>query len=771
MTRALLRKIRQDLRTYPFQCLLILAIVACSTAALTLALTVRQSTNRPFDRVFAETHGAHLWIDAPLSFNLTAVARSPEVSESAGPYPTLWKQWLVQGLDKYEMALYAMPATRLPVGQPAVTNGRWLGASGDREIVLDRNFARDLGISVGQPVELLTKQGKVTLQVVGLAVSAGWGAYPDWDPGLAYVLPQTLPLIDPNQADWSSRLAVRLQNPDASGAFARQLEAANPRIDFGFVDWHDVRDNVAFNAGINVVLIGVMSLFALIAACFVIANAIGGRVLAQSRDIGLLKAIGFTPGQVTAIFLLEHLALGLVGGLLGVAGGIALAPLLLERSAAALHTTPAPAVDGLVIALSLGIVLALVALFTLLPAWKGGRISTVAAIGGGLGRPADRPSHLARLAAHLHFPPAVVVGIKDAFARPLRSWVAVAALTLTVVCVVGAFGGTAMTQKLLTDPTGTHNQAAMTVDRGDLSAAESRQILATHPQVQAVMPELQTAAALPGSSAEFDIRAVSGDIGRFRPPIYQGRMFSAPGEAVVGQGLLDLLGVKIGDSLTVTVNDKPLTVKIVGRILELDNDGRVISVSFDTLRQALPSAQPDQYVLALAPKTDKPALKAALVHESNDQFQVTIISTAKFREDVRQVQALVLGLNAILLLVGLANLLSITLLGVRERFHDLGVLKAIGCTPRQIIGSVLAGVGTLALIALLIGIPLGLVFNRLMTAYIGQATGFGREIGANPPLWSIIALVPGMLLFAALAAAIPGGVASRLRVTEVLRYE
>ncbi|HET8523012.1 MAG TPA: FtsX-like permease family protein [Thermomicrobiales bacterium] len=771
MMRALLRKCLADLRAYPFQSLLIVAIVACCTAALTLALTVRQSTNQPFERVFAETNGAHLWIDAPRTFDLAAVAKSPEVAESAGPYPTLWKQWLVQGLDKYETVLYAMPATSLSVGQPAVTNGRWLGANGDREVVLDRNFARDLGISVGQPVELLTKQGKVTLHVVGLAVSAGWGAYPDWDPGMAYVLPQTLPLIDPNQADWTSRLAVRLRHPDSSEAFSRRLEAANPRVDFGFVDWHDVRDNVAFNANINVATIGVMSLFALIAACFVVANAIGGRVLAQVRDIGLLKAIGFTPGQVTAGFLLEYLALGLAGGLLGAAGGIALAPLLLERSAEALHTTAAPAVDGLVILLSLGIVLGFVALFTLLPAWKGGRIATVAAIGGGVGRRGERPSRLARFATYLHFPPALVVGIKDAFARPLRSWVAIAALALTVVYVVDALGGVAMTQKLLHDPTGTHNQAAMSVNRGDLSDAGARQILAAHSQIQAVMPELQTAAALPGSSAEFDIRAVSGDIARFRPPIYQGRMFAAPGEAVAGQGLLDLLGVKIGDSLTITVNDKPLTVKIVGRILELDNDGRVISTSFDTLHRALPTTQPDDYVLALAPKTDKAALKAALVHESKDQFQVTIISTAKFRQDVRQAQALILGLNVILLVVGLANLLSITLLGVRERFRDLGVLKAIGGTPQQIVASVLTGVGTLTLIALLIGIPVGLAFNSLMMAYLGKASGFGREIGANPPLWSIIALVPGMFLFAALAAALPGRFASHLRVVEAVRYE
>ena len=60
-------------------------------------------------------------------------------------------------------------------------------------------------------------------------------------------------------------------------------------------DWHDVRDTITDQTNTNTIIIGVNTLLALIAACFTVATVISGRVLAQRREIGLLKAIGLTP--------------------------------------------------------------------------------------------------------------------------------------------------------------------------------------------------------------------------------------------------------------------------------------------------------------------------------------------------------------------------------------------------------------------------------------------------------------------------------------------
>ena len=85
-------------------------------------------------------------------------------------------------------------------------------------------------------------------------------------------------------------------------------------------------------------MLGSASLAALLAVGFIIANAIGGRILASRRDIGLLKAAGFTPGGVTALFVVENLVVAGAASIVGTALGIALSPLLLEPTASLLGT-------------------------------------------------------------------------------------------------------------------------------------------------------------------------------------------------------------------------------------------------------------------------------------------------------------------------------------------------------------------------------------------------------------------------------------------------
>jgi putative ABC transport system permease protein len=68
----------------------------------------------------------------------------------------------------------------------------------------------------------------------------------------------------------------------------------------------------------------VTSGFALGLGAFLIYNAFSVAVNRRRRDIGTLRALGATPRQVQALFLLEALALGLVGSILGVLAGVGL---------------------------------------------------------------------------------------------------------------------------------------------------------------------------------------------------------------------------------------------------------------------------------------------------------------------------------------------------------------------------------------------------------------------------------------------------------------
>lgn len=117
-----------------------------------------------------------------------------------------------------------------------------------------------------------------------------------------------------------------------------------------------------------------------------------------------------------------------------------------------------------------------------------------------------------------------------------------------------------------------------------------------------------------------------------------------------------------------------------------------------------------------------------------------------------------------------ANLMSTSLLSVRERTRDLGIQKALGLTPAQIGLSVVMGSIAMAVIALLGGITMGLL---LMKEFVQQV---GIEIGAGPDFffihWGMIGLLlPFVVVLAILSSLWPAYRSARLQVVDALRYE
>jgi len=772
MNRALFHKALADLRSHRLQTALILLILTAATATLALAATIQRSMNNPWERTFAESNGAHLsFFSDTAEVDLTSISRLEGVSATAGPFPVVWEHSLVKDHEKYSLLLYGMPSELPAVGRPLVTEGRWLAAEGEDEIVLDRSFARHLSLKVGDRVDILSRQGKVTLSVVGLAVNSGWGLYPNFNPALVYVLQSTLARLETDADKWGSALWVRLFDPEASQEFQERAYALFPEgaIEES-LDWHDIREWTNFTIKIMVLFLGVFSVFALFAVGFIVANAIGGVVLSQYREIGLLKAVGFTPGQVTLLFLVEHLGLGLVAGVAGLLLGTVIAPLFLRPTAELLNAPAMPVYDpALYLAVLVGVEV-IVALFTIWPAWRGGRIGTVQAITVGFARVRSKSSRLARLATRLRLPPVVALGVKDAFARPLRALLTIAGLALTVLTVTFSLGMETSIQVFSRDPALRGIPYDMAISRGYLSDVEARRILEAHSEVSAYYSITWGYAQVEGQTESINTRALGGAYDQFRIIIPEGRMFSAPGEAVVGMGLLDWLDLKVGDELRLTMDGKPLDLRIVGRYVEMNNMGQMAMYSLETLQQVDPQAEPDAYALKLTPGADAQALEAALLRESSDQFNVEMVDKDPPKE-IGQVRVVIFGLNIVLVSIGLISLFNTTLLGVRERLRDFGILKTVGLTPRQIVVSVMTGMSLLALLAVLVGIPLGLIVTRLLFDYLGRQMGMGAELGMIPPWWWLALLAPGALLVSILGSVIPARQAAQVRVVEVLRYE
>jgi putative ABC transport system permease protein len=232
--------------------------------------------------------------------------------------------------------------------------------------------------------------------------------------------------------------------------------------------------------------------------------------------------------------------------------------------------------------------------------------------------------------------------------------------------------------------------------------------------------------------------------------VVQGRIFHAPNEAVAGQGFLDLMHIGVGAWISPTVEGVPVILHIVGRTIEPGNNGDVLDFGLDALSDA--GAAPGQlvYSLVLKPGVQPAAARASLLAASQDQLDVQVVSNPA--DGLGVVRAVIAVAVVVLAVIALANLLTATAIGLRDHVHEVGVLKALGLTPRQVMATLVVNTAILTSIGVAIGTAAGLVIAPRLINMQGQTSGIGAGISDGLPATTIAEILAVALATAAAAA-------------------
>ena len=776
---AVVRKSLADLRRRKVQTAVIALVLLLSSLSATLALTLLVESDAPFDHAFQQARGAHLTMtfaaSAATEAEIRTTGQTPGVSAFGGPWPEIpWSIRLPDG-RAFTLPLAGRDSPGGAVDRLTLVTGRWAQRAG--EVVLSRQFADDAGMQVGDAT--LSGEGSPLppMTVVGIATGVGN------EPG-AWILPAAVPLVSSGKFGTSYLMAYRLVHAGTQHDISAAADAISAGIAAGGVldstSYLSAKLGADRTTAVMIPFLLAFSGFALLASTFIIVNLVSGAVIAGSRDIGIMKSIGFTPVQVVAVVAGQMLIPALAGCLGGVPLGIFISQPFLADTAHALNLpqsfgiAPGPDAAGILT------ILAVVASTTVLASLRAGRMSAATAIATGSAPAVGQGYRLARLAARLPLARALTLGVGESITRPARSAMTVGAILIGVATAAFSLG---LSRSLADVKAGLtrDQQVQVTVSRpgggggskGPVTGPTDQQLttlIGAQPGTARVASETTTDVSVVGAGEPVSLTAYRGDASWLGYPIISGRWFRATGEAVAPTAFLTRTGHHLGDTITANSNGRDMRLTLVGEIFDQQGDNILLRTTWATL-PGTPQAQ--QYEIQLSPGTDANAYAGAL-QSSIPEINVDVMRQGGIDTALILIDGTLAGLALILTLIALAGVFNTVVLNTREKARDIAILKAIGMAPGQVVAMVLVSVALLGGIGVLIGIPTGIGLHRDILMLMGQiASGTGIP-GQYFNVFSLD-LLAGVAVagigMAMLGALLPAQWAARSKVTEVLQAE
>ncbi|OKJ64348.1 ABC transporter permease [Streptomyces sp. CB02261] len=753
-----------------------------AVAASVLGGTLLVVSGAPFADAFAEQRGAHLSVefdaDQVSAARLSESADAEGVSSAAGPFRTATVAPTSDGAGSgWPMTVVGRGDPGGDVDEVALLDGRWPTRSGELVLSAGSSLLPILGMKVTFP-ELSVSP---TLTVVGVARSVTQTAD-------AWVMPSQMPALT---APGSGGYQMLYRFTDAGTA--AQVDAAGkavteglpPRAAVGKQSWLTVKKNAERDTALYVPFLIAFGTLGLVMSVLIVGNIVAAAVGAGTRRIGILKAIGFTPTQVVRAYVGQALIPAAVGTAVGVLAGHLLAvPVLAETEEVygSSSLAIAPWVDASVIAGVLG----LVAATAWASAWRAGRLRTVDALAVGRSTSTRRGRWAARLADRLPLPQPVALGLARPFARPARALAMGTAVLFGTIAVTFTVGMVASLGEVMKAKA--HDVADVTVPApmpfGPQGPGSKKQPRADPAAVAAAIDAdagtgkhysaARVRATVSGVTGIVDVIAFTGDASWGGYTMVSGRWIDKPGEAVVPTPFLAATGTRVGDTVTVNGLDRPVTVRIIGEVLDPRNDGMQVFTDAATLAAAHPDLADTSHHIAVASGTDVAGYVDAL-----NKGLAPLGATAR-AGGLADGSDMVVTLNSLsalltLMLVAVAALgvLNGVLLDTRERVRETGVYKALGMTPRQTIAMVLTSVVLTGVVAGALGVPLGVTLHGWVFPAMGDSAGLRLpdSVIAVYHTAELLPLALGGLLIAALGALLPAGWAARARTATALRTE
>lgn len=530
------------------------------------------------------------------------------------------------------------------------------------------------------------------------------------------------------------------------------------------------------------VLLGSVALVLLI-ACANVASLLLARAAGRKKEIAIRMALGAGWQRVARQLMTESVLFGLLGGAAGLAVARIALSVVRSMNPGNIPRLEEIQISGAVLAFTFAISLATGILFGLAPVWNAIKIDLNSSLKAGGRGQSDSGLHIKR-----HRLRGLLVGFELALSVMLL--VGAGLLVRSFVRLQQVPPGFT-TEHVLTmqvavnDPKYRHNEKAL--------AAFQREVESRVARLPGVVAEGEVSALpLTGTvgwggievegyhppaddELQVDLRSASGDYFRtMEIPLISGRFFSAqdtaenPQVAIIDQKFAQRFwpkGDAVGHHIWFDVK-KPITiVGVVGTVKQygLGSDGKIAAYFPD--QQSVNS----EAFLVARTSSDQAGLAAAITGEIHALDAGAVVYGVRTMQDIlyeslarqRFSTTMLTAFSAFALLLAAVGLYGLLAYLVSQSTHDIGILVALGASPRKIIGLILRQGMKLTLSGIVAGLAGAAALSRVLASLLFGVSAADPSTFVGVPVLLILVAFAAMVIPAWRAASVDPIVALR----------
>lgn len=267
----------------------------------------------------------------------------------------------------------------------ALASGRYLNTGETNAVVIGNSIANQLfkhPVTVDRDITI----GGKTFKVVGILEAGGGFGQEDSVVYMSVGVARDILNLDSTKV---TAISVKVADSSQAEAVASQItyklgitrHAQGSKQDFTVTTFQSIQNQIASITGTITLFLGSIAGISLLVGAVGISNTMFTSVMERTRQIGILKSLGATDGEILKIFITEASLIGLIGGIIGVLAGMtasgsisALSSAAGAQGAFATVVTPDLIIYSLVFAVVIG------AVSGLLPARMASRLEPVEAL-------------------------------------------------------------------------------------------------------------------------------------------------------------------------------------------------------------------------------------------------------------------------------------------------------------------------------------------------------------------------------------------------------